>query len=361
MLNLMRVFFIYFTSILFIIPQVFGCSTFCLGHSNTLLYGGNYDWMVEKGVLIVNKSGLQKTAMGSLQADSGPYAKWKSKYGSITFNQFGREFPVGGMNEAGLIVHMMELRATKFPEPDKRLAIQALQWIQFQLDNFSNIADVIKSEEYLRIVQGKSYGIHFLVMDKSGKCAAIEWIFGKQYVYTDDSLPIKALTNSLYESSIKNLTKYKAFGGTEPRHESSNSLDRFARIAETLKHEYGNSSKSTIDFAFKVLKSASQNSTLWRIVYDIKKMKIYFSTKTNQNIRWIDLSNLDFSCKNPTLMVELNTVSAGDVSKHLVSYSREDNFNIIKEVFNSSYFLSGIPLDYLTERASYPDTATCIE
>lgn len=32
---------------------------------------------------------------------------WTSRYASVTFNQWGREFPMDGMNEAGLVVALV--------------------------------------------------------------------------------------------------------------------------------------------------------------------------------------------------------------------------------------------------------------
>jgi len=36
--------------------------------------------------------------MPGTQKDPGRYAVWTSKYGSLTFNQYGREMPLGGIN-----------------------------------------------------------------------------------------------------------------------------------------------------------------------------------------------------------------------------------------------------------------------
>jgi choloylglycine hydrolase len=72
-----------------------GCSTFCLAGAGPV-FGKNYDWDVADGLVIVNKRGVAKTAM----TNDNP-AKWTSKYGSVTFNQYGREMPCGGINEAG--------------------------------------------------------------------------------------------------------------------------------------------------------------------------------------------------------------------------------------------------------------------
>jgi choloylglycine hydrolase len=38
-----------------------------------------------------------------METGDGKTISWISKYGSITFNQYGREFPTGGMNEKGLV------------------------------------------------------------------------------------------------------------------------------------------------------------------------------------------------------------------------------------------------------------------
>ena len=51
----------------------------------------------------MNRRGLKKTAFST---NSG--LQWVSRFGSLTFNQFGFEFPNGGINEAGLVIeHMM--------------------------------------------------------------------------------------------------------------------------------------------------------------------------------------------------------------------------------------------------------------
>jgi len=66
-----------------------------------VLFGRNYDWNFGDGLIFVNKRGVAKTSSGS---ESPNPAKWISRYGSVTFNQYGRENPTGGMNEAGLVV-----------------------------------------------------------------------------------------------------------------------------------------------------------------------------------------------------------------------------------------------------------------
>jgi choloylglycine hydrolase len=70
------------------VNQAFACTTFCLKGKGEVLFGGNYDWTVGDALVLVNKREVAKTAT-IIDSDNG--AKWVSKYGSVTFNQYGRE------------------------------------------------------------------------------------------------------------------------------------------------------------------------------------------------------------------------------------------------------------------------------
>ena len=130
----------------FPINQSFACTTFCLKSKGEVLFGKNYDWMVGDGLVFVNKRGVAKTST----EESNP-AKWVSQYGSVTFNQYGRENPSGGMNEAGLVIELMWLDETQYPKVDSRPAVDVLEWIQYQLDNSATVEEVIKNSEKIRI------------------------------------------------------------------------------------------------------------------------------------------------------------------------------------------------------------------
>src|SRR5687767_7326686 len=126
----------------------FGCTAFCLKNSSEVLFGKNYDWSIGDGMLFVNKRGMSK--ISSLESEKN-VAKWVSKYGSVTFNQYGWEQPSGGMNENGLAIELMWLDGTKYPKADGRPAIDVLEWIQYQLDTATNTAEVIRNAESVRI------------------------------------------------------------------------------------------------------------------------------------------------------------------------------------------------------------------
>ena len=70
------------------------CTTFCTRG----VFGRSYDFEIGYGMVIVNKRGVSR------ESEIGGGAKWTSRHGSVTFNQFGRDNPTGWMNEKGLVV-----------------------------------------------------------------------------------------------------------------------------------------------------------------------------------------------------------------------------------------------------------------
>src|SRR6187402_2640162 len=155
-------------ALLFILLPIsfsYACTTFFINKNGQLVFGRNYDWVTGAGMICTNLKGLSKTSM---QTENGETISWVSKYGSISFNQYGKEFPTGGMNEKGLVVELMWLDGTQYPASDDRPAVGVLQWIQYQLDNASTTAEVIGSDKIIRI-NDKATPIHYLVADATGQ------------------------------------------------------------------------------------------------------------------------------------------------------------------------------------------------
>ena len=78
----------------FLIQGVNACTTFFLGCDGRPVMGTNLDWCYTDGLVIINKGGLSKTAIHNPKKDKNP-AKWTSKYGSVTFSIYGREWVWG--------------------------------------------------------------------------------------------------------------------------------------------------------------------------------------------------------------------------------------------------------------------------
>jgi penicillin V acylase-like amidase (Ntn superfamily) len=351
--------------ILILIPQsVYPCTAFCLDQGDQLLVGKNYDWNIDNGLVIINKHDVSKTA-----ATNDNPASWVSKYGSVTFNQYGREMPNGGINEAGLVIEVLWLSTTEYPLPDNRPSLGNLQWIQYQLDNFSSVEEVIASDQVIRIVPDSDVKVHYFVCDSSGACATIEFLNGKLVYHTGETMPIKAISNNTYVQSMEFAKQFEGFGGKSPigkRDRSvdpwsgSGSLDRFLYAAVMLEKYNSVNPKSTVDYMYKTLSAAdSGNRTQWSIVYDIRMRKIYFKTVSRPEIKSIDLKDFDFDCESPVMVLDINSKLSGDVTAKFEPYAQKINRQLLEKSFSNTGFLKGLSPEVLDQISAYPDKTTC--
>jgi penicillin V acylase-like amidase (Ntn superfamily) len=156
--------------------DIYACTTFSIDKSNRATVGRSYDYEFEEGLLFVNKRDQIKTAYAYLGESTGSLATWKSKYGSITFNQYGRDIALSGTNEAGLVVSLLSLDGTQYPYFDARPSIDAGQYVQYLLDNFGTVEETIASDSSIRVrpSPGNNSRLHFFVVDDSGESATID-------------------------------------------------------------------------------------------------------------------------------------------------------------------------------------------
>lgn len=348
----------------FLAQPCFPCSTFVLMGGKHVYFGRNWDHYTSKGLIIVNKKNVAKTA---LLAPPETPVQWVSKYGSITFNQIGKEFPYGGMNEKGLVVEMMWLEDTKYPEPDKRSAIMEVQWIQYQLDNFSTVKEVIQSNSKIRISQSWSK-LHYLVCDRSGDAASIEFIDGKFVCHTGQDLPVRVLTNDTYDKCLDFMKAYREFEWKDKvAHTSLESKDRFVKIAKRLEEFETGNIKPAVEYAFDILSSVSAGKvrgacTAWSIIYDLNNLQINFKTFENRNIRIVKFSDFDFACSAPSKVLDITKDIKGDVYEHFFQYTKTINRILIQTVFNiykKAGFIKDIPAYAVAFLANYPETLKC--
>ena len=334
------------------------CTTFCLDHDGRPFYGRNFDWRLGGGSIYINKRGVEKTALGVNPDNTDPGLSWISRYGSATFNLFGREFPLGGMNEAGLVVESLMLDETRYPSAGERPEIMAAQWIQYQLDNFARVEEVIASDSMMRIHQTRDAKFHFLVCEHSGECAAFEFIDEEMIVHRNDRLEAKVLTNSPYAESLS----YWKKGGL-PQYDTYRSVERFSRSADMLRDYAKATTENPVDYAFKILKEAEHdnNQTQWSTVYNIEDLTIYFRTLENQHIRFFGLQSFDLSCATPVKVLDINTELSEEISDKFIDYTYQINRNLIGEAFRKTPGFSNTPEHVLDMRSKYPEGTICIK
>jgi penicillin V acylase-like amidase (Ntn superfamily) len=312
------------------------CSTFMLRTDDAFLIGHNLDEGWERpGTIVINKRNVQKTgvSLGELivgQKPPNPAIAWTSRYGSVTFNQWGKEFIDGGINEVGLYIHEMSLLGTSFPEDEERPRMFMMQWMQYQLDNYASVEEVLSN---LSTIVLDGWWWHFFVSDREGHTAAIEFLDGDLNIYTGDSMPIPVLCNTAYPDELANLEGYAGFGGEEPVRLRHKGTERFVHAAHMIR----NAPESVdSDYGFKILKTLERGLTRWSIVIDVNQGRVYFHTSEGRKIKYFDMAGLDFSPDTPVKMLDVHADLKGDVLDYFVDYSPERNLRAVKEGIEST-------------------------
>lgn len=333
------------------------CTTFIIKNSEAqIAFGRNFDFPVGSGHIHINYRNINKTSF--IRPPEVPYT-WVSKFGSVTFNQAGKEFPYGGINEKGLVIEQMWLQEAEYPEYDERFGMNELQWIQYQLDMSATVDDVIASDSAIRISKMATSFLHFLITDSLGNTAVIEYVKGKRVVYKNEDLPYKVLSNCTYQNSLNYKVSIANKSNAEFNEWTKYSSGRFIKAADMI-DDYDNK-QDLIGYSFTILDNVSQaNSTKWSIVYDISNLKIYYKTDIESNLRIINLETIDFSCNDISLFVPINeNVSSQDSFRNL---TYDDNYALMEHVVSNVDFLKNtVPKEYLKMSANYFETIKCKE
>ena len=305
------------------------CTTFFINKNGQLVFGRNYDWVTGSGMVCVNQRGLAKT---SSKTSDGETISWVSLYGSVSFNQYGKEFPTGGMNEKGLVVELMWLDGTQYPKPDDRPALGVLQWIQYQLDNCSSVDELIATDKKIRIASKGTTPLHYLVADASGNAATIEFLDGIMKVHRGNELPYPVLTNNRYDESIKRTGIALASAGGNDVSFKDNSIERFAKACSMIRQFQQNDLNiPAIDYSFSILNQVAQGShTKWSIVYDISNKQVYFKTGAYPDRKQVNFSGFDFSCSSTSKSLDMNQPGKGDVTGSFIDFSIDINRRLVQ-------------------------------
>jgi len=347
------------------------CSTYMLREDNTFLIGHNLDMPYEiPGMIVVNKRSVFKTniswyEISTSRKPTSPTISWVSKYGSITFNPLGREFPDGGINEAGLYIQEMTLTETKFPEDNKLPRMFMMQLMQFQLDNYKTVTQVLDNLPKI-ILDGWSW--HFFVADRKGNCACIEFIDGKDIIYTGTTMPIPVVCNRIYPHELQLLKQYNGFGGQQKVDLKNKQTPRFVHAAYLIMN-FIETSKTAVSYGFEILESMDRGSTQWSYIIDVTNQKVHFRTSIGKKIKYFDYGKINFSCNSPVKIIDINSKLKDDIHEQFINYSTRINEQFIQKAIESidkdGTFSQQIESEgntihnVIKTMASYPDKTIC--
>ena len=329
--------------------DVHPCTTFCMSVGDRVVFGQNYDWYTRIGMIMVNKRSVTRESLTQRPA------RWQSRYASITFNQYGRGFPAGGMNEVGLVVALMDLEETEYPAVDSRPSAGVLDWIQYQLDLSADIDQAIANASAIRVATG-SRGTHYLIADRTGRAVTIEHLNGALVTHSGATLPVSVLANDRYDQSLAYLSTITGFGGSQPVPGGSASLQRFARAASMIRTTSSNA--DAVGRAFAILDSVRQSNTRWSIVYDPVMGRVHYRTDQNRAQRWLEFSSFETGCVSPVKILDMNAEYEGDLAPYFTDYTTAANTALINAAFDDTPIFQVSPESRLL-RALQPEKDVC--
>jgi choloylglycine hydrolase len=261
-----------------------------------MLFGKNFDWYNGDGVILMNKRGVKKVAYG---LDQENVVGWTSRFGSVTFNQVGKEFPYGGVNEKGLAIEMLRYSDSYYEESGQP-TVSELEWIQYNLDSYKTAAEVQYYLDSLNINPIHS-NLHFIVADRDGRSFVVDFVNGKSVISNTEE-EFQALTNSNY---LESLSYYKNNKGNVD-FDSRESEDRFCQLTSKASSKESN----TVEGMFTIMDESSEErdnyKTYWTIVYDLKNLTVHYKSYENPNVKTIDLRGINFSYPSSIKAAEIN-------------------------------------------------------
>jgi choloylglycine hydrolase len=324
---------------------VSACSTFKLQNGDNLIYGHNLDEpnVEVPGMIFINKRGIFKTGRSwseiitKEQLNPSSHC-WISRYGSVTFNIFGKDLPDGGLNEEGLCIWEMSEQAD-YPRGNGLPKLNQMSWMQYILDNCSTLDEAVLCASEIEI---DGWGWHYFIGDAKGNTAAIEFKNKHVVIYKGDNMPVPALCNTSYSRELELLKDYKGFGGQRDLVLSDHNLPRFVTAAVMIRDYI--SSQNIVNYGFVILKNLrTKDLSDWSVVFDAGKRKCYFKTAVNPEVKSFSMDEVDFSNKSPVSILNIDIKNGGDIYNLFQPYSNEK----IKE-FTKLYVFPVFPEEFFT-------------
>jgi choloylglycine hydrolase len=263
---------------------------------------------------------------------------FKSKYGYIGLAVHEKEFIAEGLNEAGLSAGLFYFpnygSYQLYDEKYNSTTIADLQLVSWILSQFATVDEVKANINKVRVVSlmggdGSEEAIHWRVGDNSGKQIVIEIEKGVPHVYDN---PIGVLTNAPnFPWHLSNLSNYINLTPINPpAHKMADFMvepighgngflglpgdftppSRFVRAAffkstapmlatarQTMLQCFHILNNFDIPIGMNFPKNEIPDlpsATQWTSVIDLTNKVVYYKTFDNNNIRMIDLKEIDF-------------------------------------------------------------------
>ncbi|MFC2107209.1 hypothetical protein ACFLRY_02615 [Bacteroidota bacterium] len=349
--------------------HAFSCSTFKLQKGKGLVYGHNLNQgdIGVPGMIFINKRGVFKigrtwSELTTKERNDPSGFSWISRYGSVTFNCFGKDLPDGGMNEAGLFIWEMS-EDPEYPTGTGLPKLDQMSWMQYILDNYSTTDEALQATAGIEIC---GWGWHYFIGDAQGNVAALTWVDGEMLVYKNEDMPVAGLFNEPYAREMEVLKYFKGYGGDYEIDISDEKVPRIAKAAKLI-DEYC-PEEDIVEYGLQMLdKLQVSDEPEWSVLFDEKEMKVYFKTRLNPEIKSLSMNDIDFSNDGPSLILDIDEAKSGEEISQLHPYTNYEFSEFTKSkvfpIFPEQMLTAGgLTLDeYLIRMSSHSDEAEEVE
>ena len=300
------------------------CTAVSLKSKAGLITGRNYDWDLEDAWVLVNRRGMRQQAL--LLGNNATPLAWTARYGSVTINQYGRGMPCSGMNEAGLSIDVLWLEESVYPKPSKAPAVNELQWVQYQLDRAATVAEALALAAQVRITpQGAR--VHYYLADKTGDRAVLEYVAGKAVISRPTANEPFCLANNTWQDADASCAKRPRQLFQPVEEVPTGSLDRYCTALHAARATRTDAldGETGVMALYNILRTVQVERTVWQLVYDPSRSRLYIKTKHAPTLKYLDLTTLDFSPAPSVSGFLIEQSIKGDAKAALVPYLPADN------------------------------------
>jgi len=242
--------------------QSWACSLFAaMGDPEDMLFGRNFDWDFSPALLLFTNPPDGYASVSMVDIAYLGYGEERA-FGLVDLPLIERSglldapyLPFDGMNETGLAVGMAAVPAGEMEDDPGKVTIDSLMVIREILDQAATVDEAVDILESYNIDWGSGPPLHYLIAEKSGRSALVEFSRGKIVVIPNRD-PWQLATNFLVSET-----------GTSPE----GNCWRYEMISGQLREGNGQLNPGQ---ALNLLTEVAQESTQWSVVYGISRGEI---------------------------------------------------------------------------------------
>lgn len=240
-----------------------GCSAFAArNEKGEALYGRNFDFEYTPALLLKTKpkNGYASVSMVNLSFAGYTQKNLPEPRKLSSFLTLAAPYlPFDGVNEKGLAVALLAVYKTQGPDDPNHVTLNTTTAIRLLLDKAATVPQAEALLKKYNIYFSAGVDCHYLIEDASGASVVAEyWDHGVQFVKSPKTY-----------QAVTNFIQYKGLniGEDGTKNYTGNEFKRYDVIMNRLKKTNGVIGAND---SMSLLKSVSQKSTQWSVVYNLK-------------------------------------------------------------------------------------------